>query len=89
MAFGCTHSKYGPENERLYSLESLDSQNQEAFLLILSALFLSSGKVSFFKNSTRGSIQLGPALTLWTRTKSVLAIVRPYRSSTSITLGGG
>ena len=56
-------SRYDPENERLYSFWSFDSQKRGAFLRTLSASHFSSSKMSSLKNSTMGSIQLGPTLT--------------------------
>ena len=52
----CMHSKYGPEKERLYNFRSSDNQNRGTFLCTLSASDFSSGRTSFFKNSTMGSI---------------------------------
>ena len=59
----CTQSRYGPENEHLYNLLSLDNQNRGAFLRIFSASSFSSGNISLSRNNSIGSIQLGPKLT--------------------------
>ena len=56
-------SRYGQEKERLYNFWTSDSQKQGAFLRTLSTSDLSYDKMSSLKNSTIGSIQLGPTLT--------------------------
>ena len=86
-ALGCMHSRYGPKKERLHSFWSSDSQNQGAFLRILSASDFSSGKISSFKNSTTWSIQLDPTLTWWTWTTSLLTFIGLHKSSTRMTRG--
>ena len=86
-ASGWLHSGYGPEKEHLYSFWFSDSQKWGAFLRTLSASDLSSGKMSSFKNSTMGSIQLGPTLTCWTWTTFPLTFVGLYKSSIRITRG--
>ena len=58
----CTHSRYGPEKERLYNFWSSNSQNRTAFLHTLTTSDLLSSKMSSLRNSTIGSIQLGPTL---------------------------
>ena len=62
---GCTQSRYGPEKERLYNFLSLDNQNRGVFLRIFSASDFSSGNISLSRNSSIGSIQLGPKLIWW------------------------
>ena len=62
-ASGCMHCRYGPEQDRLYSFWSSDSQNRGAFLFIFSTSDLSFGKTSLLRNWIMGSIQLGPILT--------------------------
>ena len=84
---GCMQSRYGPKKERLYSFWSSDNQNRGAFLHILSASNFSSDKISSFKNSTMGSIQLGPTLTWWTWTTSFLTSMGLHKSSTRMTRG--
>ena len=84
---GCMQSKYSPEKKRLYSFWSSESHNQEAFLHILSASVFSSGKMSSFKNSTKGSIQLGPTLTWWTWITSLFVTKGLHKSSTRMTKG--
>ena len=86
-ASGWLHSGYGPEKEHLYSFWFSDSQKWGAFLRTLSAYDLSSGKMSSFKNSTMGSIQLGPTLTCWTWTTFPLTFVGLHKSSIRITRG--
>ena len=86
-ASGCMQSRYGPEKKHLYSFWSLDSQNQGAFLRILSAFDFSSGRISSFKNSTTGSIQLGLTLTWWTWTTSLLTSVGLHWSFIRMTRG--
>ena len=81
------HSKYGPENKRLYNFWSSDSQNREAFLHTLSASDFSSGKISSFKNSTMGSIQLSSTLTWWTCTISAFPSMGLHKSFTRMTRG--
>ena len=83
----CMQSRYDLENERLYSFWSSDSQNQGVFLCILSAFDFSSSGISSFKNSTTGSIQLGPTLSWWTWTTSLLTSVGLHKSSTKMTWG--
>ena len=56
---GCTQSRYGPENERLYNFLSLDNQNRGAFLHIFSASTFSLGNISLSRNNSIRSIQLG------------------------------
>ena len=86
-ASGWMHSGYGPEKKHLYSFWFSDSQKWGAFLRTLSAYDLSSGKMSSFKNSTMGSIQLGPTLTCWTWTTFPLTFVGLHKSSIRITRG--
>ena len=86
-AWGCMHSRYGLEKERLYNFWSSDSQNQEAFLHTLSTSAFSSGRISSFKNSTMDSIQLGPTLTWLTWTASSFTSVGLHKSSTRMTWG--
>ena len=83
----CMHSKYGPENERLYNFWSSNSQNQEAFLRTLSASDFSSDRISSFKNSTMGSIQLSSTLTWWTCTISAFPSMGLHKSFTRMTWG--
>ena len=66
---------------------SLDNQNRGAFLHIFSASDFSSGRISFFRNSTIGSIQLEPTLTLWIRTMPFATSFALSRCSTRITRG--
>ena len=86
-ASGWIQSRYDPEKERLYNFWSSDSQKRGAFLLTLSAYDLSSGKISFLKNSTMGSIQLGPTLTWWTWTTFPFTSISLHKSSIRITRG--
>ena len=82
---GWMQSRYGPEKEHLYNFWSLDSQKQGAFLRTLSTSDLSSSKMSSLKNSTMGSIQVGPTLTWWTWTTSPFTSVGLHKSSIRIT----
>ena len=84
---GWMQSRYGPENERLYNFWLSDSQKRGAFLRILSASNLSDGKMSSLRNSTMGSIQLGPTLTWWTWTAFPLTSVGLHKSFIRITRG--
>ena len=58
-----------------------------AFLRILSAFILSSGKVSSLKNWIIESIQLSPTLIWWIRAVSLLVSAGLYQSLTRITWG--
>ena len=80
-------SRYGPKKKRLYNFWSLDSQKWVAFLRILLASNLSVGKMSFIRNSTMGSIQLGPTLNWWARTTFPVTFVGLHKSSIRITRG--
>ena len=73
--------------ERLYNFWSLDSQKRGTFLHILSASNLSVSKMSSLRNSTMGSIRLGPTLTWWTWITSPFTSVGLYKSSIRITRG--
>ena len=84
---GCMHGEYDLEKERLYNFWSLDSQNRWAFLRTLSASDFSSGKISSFKNSTMGSIQLGLTLIWWIWTIYLFLLIGLHKSSTRITRG--
>ena len=84
---GWMHSRYGLENEHLYSFWSSDSQNQGAFLRILSASNLFGGKTSSFKNDTVGSIQLDPTLICWMWAAIPFTFVGLHKSSTRMTRG--
>ena len=86
-ASGWMQSRYGPENEHLYSFWSLDSQNWGAFLCIFSAFDFSSGKTSLLRNWIIGSIQLDPILTWWTQIIFPLILKGLHRSSMRITWG--
>ena len=83
----CMHSKYGPEKKHLYNFWSIDSQNQRAFLRILSASNFSLGKISSLRNNTMESIQLGLTLIWWIWTTSFFILVGLHKSSTMITRG--
>ena len=76
-----------PRKGVLIQFWSLDSQNRGAFFRTFLAFDLSSGKISFLRNSTIGSIQLGPTLTWWTWTMFLFTLVGLHRSSTSMTRG--
>ena len=84
---GCTQSRYGQENEFLYNLLSSVNQNQGAFLRIFSASVFSLGKISFSRNSSIGSIQLGLKLIWWIWSDSFFIGVGMHKSSTIITQG--
>ena len=86
-ASGCMHSKYGLEKKRLYNFWSSNSQNRRAFLRTLSASDFSSGKMSFLRNKTMGSIQLDPTLIWWIWTTLLFILVGLHKSSTRITQG--
>ena len=83
----CTQSRYDPEKKRLYNFLSSNNQNWGAFLRIFSASVFSSGNISLSRNSSMGSIQLGPKLTWWIWSKSFLVGVGVHKSSTIITQG--
>ena len=87
VASGCIQNRYDLEKEHLYDFWSLDSQKQDVFLLILLASDLSSGKMSFLKYSTIGSIQLGLALIWWTWTACHFTFMGLHKSSIRITRG--
>ena len=87
VASGWTQSRYGSEKEHLYNFWSSNSQKQGAFLLILSASDLSSGKMSSLRYSTIESIQLGPILIWWTWTACPFISVGLHKSSIRITQG--
>ena len=70
---------------RLYKFLSSNSQNRWAFLSTFLASNFSSGNISFSRNSSIRSIQLGPTLIWWTWSKSLFIRVGVHRSSTSIT----
>ena len=80
-------SRYGPEKKRLYNFWSSDSQKRGAFLRTLLASDLSSGKMSSFRNSAIGSIQLGPTLTWWIWATFPFTSVGLHKSSIRITYG--
>ena len=84
---GWMQSRYGPKKERLYSFWSSDSQKRGAFLRTLFASDLSSGKMSYFRNSIMGSIKLGHTLTCWTWATFSLISVGLHKSSIRITRG--
>ena len=80
-------SIYSPEKERLYNFLSSDNQNQGAFLRIFSTFGFSSGNISLSRNSSIGSIQLGPKWIWWIWSNSFFVGVGVYKSSTIITRG--
>ena len=80
-------SRYDPEKESLYNFWSSDSQKRGAFLRTFSVFDFSLCRISSFKNSTMGSIQLGPTLTWWTCTISLFPSVVLHKSSTRMTWG--
>ena len=86
-ASGWMQSRYGPEKEHLYNFWSSNSQKRDAFLRILLASNLSSGKMSSLRNNTIGSIQLGPTLTWWTWTIFPFTSIGLHKSSIRITWG--
>ena len=84
---GCTQSRYGAENERLYNFLSSNNQNRGTFLRIFSASIFSSGNISLSRNSSIGSIQLSPKLIWWIWSNSFFVGVEMHKSSTIITQG--
>ena len=84
---GCTQSRYGPENEHLYSLLSLNNQNRRAFLRIFLASAFFSGNIFLSRNSSIGFIQLGPKWIWWIWSNSFFVGVGVHKSSTIITRG--
>ena len=84
---GWMQSRYSPKKERLYSFWSSNTQKWGAFLRTLFASDLSSGKMSYFRNSIMGSIKLGHTLTCWTWATFSLISVGLHKSSIRITRG--
>lgn len=86
-AFEWTQSKYGPKNNFLYNLYSLESQYCGAFLRIFSASNLSMDSAPSFKNEITWSIQLALTCMLFTLIGAQLTQLDATRSLTIMTRG--